>query len=1450
MDDRLSEIRNLVEKKKQKAEEHKKIVEAGEVRSETETELRQVALGAEKAVETVWDTMVDITGSDEQRAKTYKELTGRDTKEVEKNIDKYSTHGSSSGSQKMLQQIAPEVAATVLTSKLAAMTKIGRVFDEAGAIKRTAIVSSGGAVENIIADALSQNLTPEGETSLVKAEPSKIASSAAIGASVVGGIYAGGKLTKEILGATPSIVSTVEQTSNKMKENVSKIKSNYATKMDKDGESIFSKLDPTARRTTDIAMAKRVGRTATRIAVRLAGREAEHMYNTFKDIGKEIYQESTDLIKTKYNNVKNIDINKVANEVLDNIKNKSKPSKEATEAMKTDKTTYDKAKEERSYIDDLPHSYKDKILNSDYIQSAREKFSSMSDSKVFTDNLFSSYVEIAGDKAKKALQELDEMYVNNGKITGTDIKTSINKVFDAVEEKLNIKRERPNNLNDILKPMTKDNGSIVDDSYLKPFNTKDKLSVKPITSIDDIKNISKNSKNINETELDSFEGTFKASDSDMLGLVANKDKELINKLIELSDDPKVYITKGDMRYSGLYNKDTNEISLNPTSTSKGSDNLKHELFHSATVNQIRKYPKLYKELEDIYNRTLKNVQDIESKGRKIDNSTKQWRDNADEFFAEAMTNPLVMRAIERSTEKNKGLINRIKQIVMRALRGHLPPKDVNELFNKLYKKEVLKPNKKTIKLKEPEVKKNILDKADEVLTKGIDKAERKILNTLADNNIFKVSNDGKVTVVGLETDSFKSIMNDLGLSNKELQSKIVDLRNKTQGMVNHSKMVSKAIAKVIKNSGLDNKTLESINYGRVATAIKRNGSEFLTDNNLYKDIANKLNMSEKNLMNIIEVIGEGASNKRYKNVEQAFNFEDKLSIIKNKPEAMRDLERAIAKYYYDKSPFDVNKNKEVLDTIADVERIENSVFNDNIQFGYSGFYSPYKVEIKVSSSRKPIEGWNQVADSNTFYRLDLDGNVSDGIVPISNDAFQGTIITNDIQKNIARLKRNNIPYGLEMSKDGEKTIRLYPDNRLAKELRYEEDMSKRIANKYITLTKNIIRNKVIENIDDEVRSLFSKEPKEGYDLVDADIAPNFKKLFPEDLKDAKTLFVKKEFNDILVGAKETLLYNGNIKQIRAAEQTYKDMVKRFKRGVTVKSVSSVVNNYLVIPSVLKGNGIPLRDIPSSMKDAHIDYADFVNGIEKYQELRTKNVKAANSYLKNFMETNYVAKLAKDGGIQSAVDDALISIANETDHIHYGIRKGLDKYTNKKVSDTITNVVDFVSLAPNTTIGSFMMNKFVMTDVVGRISLYKGLLKQGKTHEEALGITNDMFVNFSIPYPKSIRVLEEYGVPFVGWMYRMQLPLYKMAKNNPTSVATVVGLYLAMESIGNSEGHMGDLKIDSWFIHNSFADSNILYSAPLTKGEFIPDIKPQLIDEAIGVAKGDKSPIELLGFNIK
>ena len=94
------------------------------------------------------------------------------------------------------------------------------------------------------------------------------------------------------------------------------------------------------------------------------------------------------------------------------------------------------------------------------------------------------------------------------------------------------------------------------------------------------------------------------------------------------------------------------------------------------------------------------------------------------------------------------------------------------------------------------------------------------------------------------------------------------------------------------------------------------------------------------------------------------------------------------------------------------------------------------------------------------------------------------------------------------------------------------------------------------------------------------------------------------------------------------------------------------------------------------------------------------------------------------------------------------------------------------------------------------------------------------------------------------------------KENPTDTATVIASYYALQAMFDGEkgsmqdGYAGDVKIDSWFLHNSFMDTGVIAQAPIIKGDVIPHEFPKLYEEIYHVSSGDRNFLEIFGLNIR
>lgn len=981
-----------------------------------------------------------------------------------------------------------------------------------------------------------------------------------------------------------------------------------------------------------------------------------------------------------------------------------------------------------------------------------------------------------------------------------------------------------------------------------------------LTRDPDIKKAPRKKETKTESKTEPKESTLKKWRDDID--IKDKDhKSLMGKIMsnkEMKDVKIVYGAKKpsdkDKGVLASYFPETNHIEVYTTDPSKMSKAVLHESIHALTYHKVRANDELYDALDKVR-------QEMKDKT----GSEGYWSKNVDEMLAEFFSNKKVeagLTGVKTSQTIPKTYLRKIVDIILNKVFGIEPKAKLKDADQVL--KDALEELAGIKIFKETGMKAEI----DKAITKGISKATLGATSLLRKHNIFKIDKEGTVTIGSFETDVFKTMLGDLGVANKDIMSEISGLRRLALGLqkeINeHAKVVGKSIQQEMKKHNLTEQDLTNIISGRVATVLSKIKKEDI-ENLSPENIAKKHNIRLEQLQELVEGFGQqgvGAKN-HFKNTNELISHL-KSRGFKIKSDFEKDFELVFARHVLDgdmASTGTINsllklKDSDLMKTLRELEQIENASLGSKAMYGYMGHVGKHDFNLHVAKSIDEIEvykkdrAWKQVGDSNTFYQLNLEPNVSNGILPSSARPFQGTIITKNIKENRERLDKEGIKYSVTRKNGKDVSLRLFPDEQTAKVLGYETDPSILMARKFKLLSEQAIRKSVASQVSDKVKSLFSSEPKDGFVKVSDDMSIHYKKMIGH--KDDSPIYVKKEFADILVGVKEAMIYKGDSRLLRTMEKSYKDLFKRFKRAVTIKSPSSIVNNYLVIPSMLKMSGMPAKDIPQYMRDAHKNYADYIEGMEKYHTIKMKSGdKAANAFLKSFKRQNIIAEMMDGGILQSSVDDALIQLANESDMLRYGVDKILGFQKSKA-----STVADFIELNPDSAIGKFFLNKFVMADIVGRASLYTFLrTKKGLSSKEAEKKALDAFVDFNKPLPHQIRVLEEYGVPFIGWMYRMQVPIYKMIKENPTDAATVVATYYALQAMFDDskdnmqDGYMGDVKIDSWFLHNSLGDTGVLSGSPLAKGE-LPNIKPQLHKEIAAVAEGTRNPLEILGLNIK
>lgn len=278
------------------------------------------------------------------------------------------------------------------------------------------------------------------------------------------------------------------------------------------------------------------------------------------------------------------------------------------------------------------------------------------------------------------------------------------------------------------------------------------------------------------------------------------------------------------------------------------------------------------------------------------------------------------------------------------------------------------------------------------------------------------------------------------------------------------------------------------------------------------------------------------------------------------------------------------------------------------------------------------------------------------------------------------------------------------------------------------------------------------------------------------LKDERTVvedfFVTVISSDWFLGQKAAL-------RIRQAEDIWQELVLMTKDIVVIKNLFTLLGNVQSNASLLLWMGVPVTSIIKSHRVA-------IQGIVSYQKDRKELTKiemmlgsgfvtgsVADEYqqrmitLKDSLERNPVKKLVDAGLFQTIVED----VDQEDDRFTYAsaLTQWADKYTGW-VPDRAKTVGKTLLMTHDTPLYQIMNQATSMSDFVARYTLYEHMTTRSRdpmSHEKAVQLAADAFVNYDIPSHKTLQYLNDMGfVWFTKYYLRIQKVIMHLYRDNP------------------------------------------------------------------------------------
>jgi len=271
---------------------------------------------------------------------------------------------------------------------------------------------------------------------------------------------------------------------------------------------------------------------------------------------------------------------------------------------------------------------------------------------------------------------------------------------------------------------------------------------------------------------------------------------------------------------------------------------------------------------------------------------------------------------------------------------------------------------------------------------------------------------------------------------------------------------------------------------------------------------------------------------------------------------------------------------------------------------------------------------------------------------------------------------------------------------------------------------------------------------------------------------------------------------GNKARLRGVqgERAWQEAVSTMKDIIVIRNVKTLIGNTMSNALLLATHGVSFSDIAKDTATAiraGIQYRrDMANllairqkqraGIGNFNELEQQALRIEDS-----MQRNPLADFIQEGMLPTIVED----LDPSTDHYSYKskLQERLDGLTSD-VPKSVKTAAKWLMVSPDTPLYQFLNNATQFSDFSSKYVLYKHYTQKAKeklSHDEAIQMASDNFINYDIPTSRGLQYLNDMGVVmFTKYNIRIQKALFQLMKKRPASVmaqALILGSLTNMET---------------------------------------------------------------------
>lgn len=243
----------------------------------------------------------------------------------------------------------------------------------------------------------------------------------------------------------------------------------------------------------------------------------------------------------------------------------------------------------------------------------------------------------------------------------------------------------------------------------------------------------------------------------------------------------------------------------------------------------------------------------------------------------------------------------------------------------------------------------------------------------------------------------------------------------------------------------------------------------------------------------------------------------------------------------------------------------------------------------------------------------------------------------------------------------------------------------------------------------------------------------------------------------------TAMFDGKAElRVGQLEHLINDMVKLWKDYIVIRSLSTAVINLKSNFVYLLGSGVPPAFIAKEGKNTLQQTLTYRKDSDRLAKARIELLRKDNedkkleseiARLEDSLKRNPLNELMKLTGFTTSIvsDQTLLDDKNSYSS------ESFQKISEMRSSpNALNSVLDFVSVAPNTTIHKLISAATSESDFVAKVLKYKWEMKKGATTAQAISEANYLFIDYNMPLQPEFQYLESMGVlPFTKYAIRIQ-----------------------------------------------------------------------------------------------